>query len=69
MYNKYQEFYSIKLYILFSQHVDHPANSALLQHEALNTADEVEGPKAVRQAKNVDIMVLVEVVTVVTDVF
>ena len=54
---------------LFSQHVDHGVNSVLLQHEALNTADEVEGSKAVRHAKNVDIMVLVEVVTVVTDVF
>ena len=54
---------------LFSQHVDHPVNSVLLQHDALHTADEVEGSKAVRHAKNVDIMVLVEVVTVITDVF
>ena len=54
---------------LFSKHVDHGLNSVLLQHEALNTADEVEGSKAVRHAKNVDIMVLVEVVTVITDVF
>ena len=55
--------------VLFSKHVDHGVNSVLLQHEALHTADEVEGPKAVRHAKNVDFMVLVEVVTVVTDVF
>ena len=60
---------SSNLKVLFSKHVDHGVNSVLLQHEALHTADEVEGPKAVRHAKNVDFMVLVEVVTVVTDVF
>ena len=54
---------------LFSKHVDHGLNSVLLQHEALHTANEVEGPKAIRHTKNVDIMVPVEVVTVITDVF
>ena len=60
---------SSNLKVLFFKHVYHGVNSVLLQHEALHTADEVEGSKAVRHAKNVDIMVPVEVVTVVTDDF
>ena len=55
--------------VLFSKHVDHGVNSVLLQHEALHTADEVEGSKTIQHTKNVVIMVLVEVVTVITDVF
>jgi hypothetical protein len=54
---------SSNLTVLFSQHVDHGVHSVLLQHEALHTAGEVEGPKALRHTKNVDVMVLVEVVT------
>ena len=60
---------SPNLTVLFPKHVDHGVNSVLLQHEALHTADEVERPKAVRHAKNVDIMILVEVVTIIADVF
>ena len=60
---------SPNLTVLFSKHVDHGVNSVLLQHEALHTADEVEGSKTIQHTKNVVIMVLVEVVTVVTDVF
>jgi hypothetical protein len=57
------------LTVLFAKHVYHGVNSVLLQYEALHTANKVEGPKAVRHTKIVDFMVLVEVVTVVADVF
>ena len=51
-------------HLLLLHPLHHPDHISLLQHEVLGAADEEQGLQAVRHAENVNLMVLVKVVTI-----